>query len=511
MDVRRVFSLYLLVLGLVWPQFAGAKLVQVIHTNDLHSHMDYAGSKPDRGGYAAVKSLINLLKFKAKIQGIPTLILDGGDFSEGTHFFLAEQGLMSWEAMDEIGYDAVALGNHDYQIGNEGIDYILKMFRPKFNLLAANYIVENGFPSAKAGIKPYVEFEKGGIKIAILGLTTNELFYRWTAKPGGSVEDPIATAKKYAPELKKRNHFVFALTHMGANDERKLLEQVPAIDLVVGGHSHTTFFKPVYVPRAKNFGIQVQAGEHGKYVGEMLLDLQPGVPPRVIRYKLNEVNPLLVGQDWSMLYFVSQTRKAIEKRYGDGWLDEKIGYSKTDLERPLDGTTAWSSIYPRAFRKATGSDMAFDVGEFYGPTQVKGDITREKLLRFYPRVFDIFNPNGWTIWTVKIAGKVMVDIVKVAARIGFFFNLDGMTYRTVKKADGSYDYVDFKIGGQPVSPLKVYKVATSEGLGRGAKNASWLADLLTNPEDSGIPIWKTVEDEVRKSMPPVQMPHWASH
>ncbi|MEQ1877806.1 MAG: metallophosphoesterase, partial [Bdellovibrionia bacterium] len=453
MDVRRTLKLWCAISVLMFPLVSRAKLVQVIHTNDLHSHMDYAGSKPDRGGYAAVKNLINLLRLKAKIQGIPTLVLDAGDFSEGTHYFLADHGVKSWEAMDEIGYDAVALGNHDYQVGNVGLDYILKAFRPKFNLVAANYEVENGYPYAKAAIKPYVEFDKGGIKIAVLGLTTNELFYRWTAKPGGNVLDPTATAKKHVTELKKRNHFVFALTHLGTSADAKLLIDVPSLDLVVGGHSHDALFKPVYIPRAKNFGINVQAGEHGKYVGDMLLDLQPGVPPRVVRYKLVEVNPLLVGQDWSMLYFVHETRKAIETRFGDGWLDEVIGHSATDLERPLNGTTKWSSIYPRVFRKVTGADMAWDVGEFYGPSQAKGDITREKLIRFFPRVFDIFNPNGWTVWTFKLSGKAIVEIIKGAAKVGFFFNLDGLTYRAVTKADGTKDYVDFKIGGQNVAPL----------------------------------------------------------
>lgn len=502
MDVRRIGIIAFLFAFFVSATEVEAKLLQIIHTNDLHSHMDYAGSQPSRGGYAAVKQVVNFLKLRANLQSIPTLILDAGDFSEGTHFFFAEHGVRSWKAMDEIGYDAVALGNHDYQIGNAGMDFILKHFNPKYALLAANYDVGNGYPYVRDAIQPYVEYQKDGIKIAVIGLTTDSLVYKWTAKPGGDVENPTSVAKKLVPQLRKRNDFVIAITHLGHEEEVQLLKDVPGIDIVIGGHSHTELRKPVYVSRNNSFGITVQAGDHGRFVGDFLVDLKKNATPRVVRYKLVEVNPLVTGEDWGMLNFVAETRAAVDDRFGrQGWLDEVIGVTKIPMDRPVNGNTAWSGIFPKAYRLAAKADLAFDVGEFYGPSQPKGNITREKLLRYFPRTFDIFDDAGWTVWTIRLTGATITQVIKQAAKVGFFFNTDNITYRTIIDKNGKIDLTDFKVGGQKISLLRSYKVATSEGLGRGASKAHWLASLIANAEDTGIPIWTSVEAQIRQQYP----------
>lgn len=496
-DVRRL-PLVALFLATLLSAELQARPVQIIHTNDLHSHMDYAGSKPDRGGYAAVKVVIDRLRARAAAQGIPTLVLDGGDFSEGTHFYLADEGLKSWEALDEIGYDAVALGNHDYQVGPKGLEHITARLTPKAQILGANFVADKTFPNVNRVIKKSAEFVRDGVRIAVLGLTTNEFFYRWTAKPGGDVKDPVDTAKKLVPALKKRNDFVIALTHLGVKIDTKLVENVPGVDVVVGGHDHAVLSKPLLVARDKGpIAVVVQAGEHGKYVGDMLLDLEPGSPARVLRYRLIDVVTGEAGQDPDVQNFVARARQAIGDRYGQGWLDEVIGQTEIPMDRPVKGTTAWSRIFVQTYREATGADLAWDVGEFYGPSQTAGDITREKLVRYFPRVFDIKNPSGWTIWTMKLQGKAITEIIKQSAKQGFFFNLDGITYKIKLDAKGKTELTDFKIGGRKVSPFKVYTIATSEGLGRGTAQGHWLAKAFAQPKDSGISIWSAVESRLR--------------
>ncbi|HEX4925424.1 MAG TPA: metallophosphoesterase [Bdellovibrionales bacterium] len=495
-DVRRLLGGICLLLTLSTE--LQARPVQIIHTNDLHSHMDYAGSKPDRGGYAAVKVVIDKLRAQAAERGIPTLVLDGGDFSEGTHFYLADEGLKSWEALDQIGYDAVALGNHDYQVGPKGLEHILSRLNPKAQILGANFRADREYGNVNRVIKKSAEFVRDGIRIAVLGLTTNEFFYRWTAKPGGDVKDPIETAKKLVPALKKRNDFVIALTHIGTKADTKLVENVPGVDVVVGGHDHAVLYKPLLVAREKGpIAVVVQAGEHGKYVGDMLLDLERGSPARVLRYRLIDVITGETGVDPNVQQFVASARQAIDDRYGRGWLDEVIGQTDIPMDRPVKGTTPWSRLFVQTYREATGADLAWDVGEFYGPSQTAGDITREKLIRYFPRVFDIKNPNGWTIWTMKLQGKAITEIIKQSAKQGFFFNLDGITYKTKIDQKGKFELTDFKIGGKKVSPFKVYKIATSEGLGRGTAQGHWLAKAFAQPKDSGIPIWSAVESRLR--------------
>src|SRR5262245_42283193 len=113
---------------LTLPSISFAQRLQILHTNDLHAHFDEAEdlslaqgneNKPSRptGGYAQVKALIDKLKREAAAEGTESLVLDAGDFSEGTQYFLIDKGEETWRLMDTMGYDAVALGNHDFYIG----------------------------------------------------------------------------------------------------------------------------------------------------------------------------------------------------------------------------------------------------------------------------------------------------------------------------------------------------------------------------------------------------------
>ena len=101
---------------------AYARLVQILHTNDLHSHFEQAEDRsiagivsPDKpkGGYAHVKALIEKMRAEAASQGVESIVVDAGDFSEGAPFFLADKGEVSWRVMNAMGYDAVTIGNHD--------------------------------------------------------------------------------------------------------------------------------------------------------------------------------------------------------------------------------------------------------------------------------------------------------------------------------------------------------------------------------------------------------------
>src|SRR5262245_44283655 len=138
----------LLLASLAFPKPASAALLEIIHTNDLHSHFEHSVD-PTEGSYAALKAQIDRLKSEAQAQGIETLVLDAGDFSEGTEFFLAEHGEDSYRMMDALGYDAVALGNHDYLMGQDELDRLLGKVAPNYKLLCANFDKYDDLPNLK--------------------------------------------------------------------------------------------------------------------------------------------------------------------------------------------------------------------------------------------------------------------------------------------------------------------------------------------------------------------------
>ena len=116
-----------------------AKLVQILHTNDLHSYLESTIKDPKKGGHAYLKTAIEKQKYLAGRQGIPSLVLDAGDFLEGNLFFLADGGKQVMKVMNNMGYDAVVLGNHDWLMGTKQMEGYLEETAPSFPLLAANF------------------------------------------------------------------------------------------------------------------------------------------------------------------------------------------------------------------------------------------------------------------------------------------------------------------------------------------------------------------------------------
>ena len=149
--------------ALCFSALAHSTLLQILHTNDLHSHFEEAEDQslaglvpphPPMGGYAQVKAMIDKLKAEAAAQGIETLVLDAGDFTEATQYFLADQGEASWEIMNAMGFDAVTLGNHDYLMGQTDLDRIVGRAQPTFPVLSANFIHSRNLLNLNRHFKP---------------------------------------------------------------------------------------------------------------------------------------------------------------------------------------------------------------------------------------------------------------------------------------------------------------------------------------------------------------------
>ncbi|MBI3544234.1 MAG: metallophosphoesterase [Deltaproteobacteria bacterium] len=483
----------LLALLLLWAPQAEAKLLQIIHTNDLHSHFEHAQDYA-KGHYAAVKATIDRLKRDAQAQGIDTLTLDAGDFTEGTQFFLPSRGEFSWRLMDELGYDAVALGNHDYLMGQDELDRLLASTNPKFKLLCANFDVFDGLKHLKKHLKPYAEFKKSGARIAVVGLTTDEWEYGWRA--GELVIDPPGEVLPgVLKRLRRKNDFVIALTHVGVDGDKQLAA-ANNVDLIVGGHEHRFLYDYLSVKNPSGRVVPiVQAGEHGEVVGDLLVDVTPGEPLRVVRYQLV---PVAQGgpRDAAVDAHVAAARSELEREYGTEWLAEPIGYSEVPMTRPRFETTEWGDLVVEGMRNAVHADMALDTGDLFGDNQPAGPVTREKLFVLYPRVFDLGERFGWTVWTVHIYGWLLKIALEQALHLGFVFTISGATY-DVTGPPGKEKIANLKIGNRPVKWYKDYTVALPEGIGRAADEMIELVKLaLRSPTDSRIPVWAAVEAEL---------------
>ena len=255
MSNRRSFikqsGLGILGLSLV-PQLSFAKRgdvkITILHTNDMHSHIQpfTSGRNKGLGGMAQRAGLINSIREKED----HVLLLDAGDIFQGTPYFNFYGGELEFKLMSEMKYDAVTIGNHDFDNGLEG--FAKQLPHANFPFLIANYDFSDTILKEK--FKAYKVFNKGGVKVGVFGIGI-ELDGLVPKKLYGNTiyKDPIETANKYATLLKKEKKcdLVICLSHLGFKYKNEkvsdmvLATQSHDIDLIIGGHTHTFLKKPV--------------------------------------------------------------------------------------------------------------------------------------------------------------------------------------------------------------------------------------------------------------------------
>jgi 5'-nucleotidase len=220
----------------------------ILHTNDMHSHIHpfTSGRNNGLGGMAQRAALIKQIRKKEE----HVLLLDAGDVFQGTPYFNVYGGELEFKLMSEMKYDAVTLGNHDFDNGLVGLKKQLP--HANFPFLIANYDFSNTI--LKDTFKPYKVFQKGNLKIGVFGIGIEldglvpKKLYQNTI-----YQDPISTANYYAKLLKQKEKcdLVICLSHLGFKyKEEKMSDMIFAsqtqdIDLIIGGHTHTFLKKPV--------------------------------------------------------------------------------------------------------------------------------------------------------------------------------------------------------------------------------------------------------------------------
>ncbi len=283
----------------------------ILHTNDHHGR--FWQNKYGEYGMAAQKSLIDSVKKEIESGGGRVLLLSAGDINTGVPESDLQDAEPDFKGMNILGYDAMAVGNHEF---DKPLAVLFKQEQwARFPMLSAN--IYDG-KSGERLFKPYSIFEEQGLKVAIIGLTTED-----TAKIGnpeviGAIDfhDPKKEAKKLIDELKKREKpdIIFALTHMGYYENGKHGGNAPGdvslarfleagdLDLIVGGHTHDAVcmaapdvldqnFAPGdnCRPDKQNGTWIVQAYEWGKYVGRADFEFKNG-GLELVHYELIPVN-----------------------------------------------------------------------------------------------------------------------------------------------------------------------------------------------------------------------------
>ena len=298
--------------------FAAEKILTIIHTNDLHSHLlgfspiidyrpDITGGDGTRGGWARMATVIKQEKEKRKN---PVFILDAGDFLMGSllHMISREEAV-ELRLMKDMGYDALTLGNHEFDLKPRGLARILNSAATKGGMPAivfSNAIfskesdrddtLEEAFN--KGLVKPYIILERDGIRIGIFGLMGKDAAEKAPFASPVKFRDPIEISKEMVKVLREKEKvdMVICLSHSGVSkaksrsEDEILAQKVQGIDVIVGGHSHTRLEKPIMI----NSTLIVQAWEYGKCVGVIDLLWENGKAKQK-NYRLIDIDASIPG------------------------------------------------------------------------------------------------------------------------------------------------------------------------------------------------------------------------
>jgi 2',3'-cyclic-nucleotide 2'-phosphodiesterase (5'-nucleotidase family) len=429
--------------------FAGAEesVIRILYVNDFHGFAEPyrpLGSQEPHGGIAYLAARAEELRNER-----PSLLLSAGDMLQGNNWANLFQGKSAIELMNTMRFDAMVAGNHEFDFGQEILRK--RISEARFPVLGANV---RGLDL----LKPYVIREVGGVKVAIIGVVTEDAPVSTHPRnvAGLEFDPPAAVVQRYARELEGKADIFLVLSHIGLSEDRALAERAKGIDIIVGGHSHTKLLKPLVVGNT----IIVQAWEHAKTLGVLDLTVRDG---KIIRFEghLEEIRPKQGTEHKAVLAVVEMYQKRL-----DTALNEKVGATEVDLdgENARKRETNLGDLIADIVRQVSGADAAIINGG-----EIRTDIRNGEI-----RVKDVYSVLPFNDYVVAIrltGGQIREALEHGVSAIeeggGRFPQVSGLSFAYDPTAGKGSRVKEILIAGIPVDPDKFYSVATNDFLAAG--------------------------------------------
>jgi 5'-nucleotidase / UDP-sugar diphosphatase len=439
--------------------------VRILHVNDFHGfaipYKPY-GSDEAQGGLAYLAARIEELR-----TGKPTLLLAAGDMIQGNNWANLFQGKSSIEAMNAMNFDAMVVGNHEFDFGQTILKE--KIEEANFPILGANVI-------GVSTLRPYIIKDFDGISIAIIGVVTGDTPVTTHPKnvTGLQFMSPEDAVKKYVHELRDKSTIIVVLSHIGFSADIDLARKVDGIDVIVGGHSHTKVEKPSIV--GKTF--VVQAFEHGKALGVLDLTVENG---KVVgaNGRLEPIKP--IGQE-------NKAVGAVVANYQqrvDAVMHEAVGEAMLDL----DGAnvrlqeTNLGNLITDVMRNTAGADVAI----------INGGTIRTSIKQGPVRVSDVYAvvPFDNYIVSIKLTGQQIRETLEhgvsaIEEGEGRFPQVSGLVFTYDRAGQKGSRVKEIFIAGKPLVAGKEYTVATNDFLAAGGDGYKAFGDSVKSSKDYAV-------------------------
>jgi len=458
--VTRRSLLVALVLALSLPALSIAQTtasLTILHTNDTHGHLlpfsyptvvaqgsEEARLKEKRniGGIARRATLAAKIRADLAAKAIPVWLIDAGDFSDGTPFSTEYHGEADVAAMNAAGYNFATIGNHEF---NNPMAQTRKLVGlAKYPILLANAVDR---ATRRPIGQPWRVEKIGAARVGLFGLITRDAATYPAGKEGIDVLDEIATATDVVKTLRGQADIVILISHCGDELDNRLAAEVPGLDVIIGGHSHSRLPVGEFVWHSDDLRVDdvngtiiVQAFQWGGELGRLDLLFRKTANRRwsVDRYR-ERLIPITdaIAADQSVAAVVDKFWQPIAERFG-----QVVGQAVADFSTRGDDEAPYNLVAD-AVREMMGAEFELENAGGVRAPLVSGPITRADMVTMDP--FDN------KVITFKATGRQIRDILS-----RYTPYVSGLRYRVV-----SGKLTDVTINGQPLDDEKTYAGATN--------------------------------------------------
>jgi len=442
-----------------------ADRIQLLHTDDIHGHLDFdtvkSGSSTfSQGGMATLAAQVSLLRARAPQR---TLLVDGGDAWQGTFISNANRGEAVTRAMSLMHYDAMAVGNHDFDWGQDILAQRSK--EASFPFLATN-VVETKTGQVPTYLKPYVIKDEGIAKVGIIGVTNPDgnTIVKATSVAGLKFGPPAQVAP-FVAEVAKQVDIVVVVAHIGSADAAKLARDVPGIDVIVAAHDHA----PIQTARVEGKTTIVDAGAYTQYLGHLEIVVDPATHKMKDAVRAGELQAIAANQslqpDPEIVALVEARRAEADK-----YTSRVVGTLKSDLDGSSRDENAIGDLIGDAFveyGKAQGwkTDVAF-----YNAAGIRSSLKAGPVT--YGELYQVL-PFENTLVSVDLTGAQLKEVLEDASGRAGRLQIGGgsWVYRFTNAA--GQRVLEATIAGAPLDAARVYHVATIDYLLLGGDGHTW--------------------------------------
>jgi 5'-nucleotidase / UDP-sugar diphosphatase len=470
----RILILAPLLVALSAIAVANEREVVILYTNDFHSAIDpipaywLPGEPKHLGGAAQLATLVERIRKEERQKGNPVFLFDSGDMFTGMLAKLTK-GEALMEMMITLHYDAMAIGNHEFDYGWE--NFREEMFRVPFPVLGANIFYHEGhIPFAP----PHAILERDGVRVGVIGIIGQDA--RSVVLPsfveGLDFEDPAGAIARSIAELKKDVDFIVVLAHQGNTGPMQtdaenhpevqrdfdadiaLCGEVPGIDVFVGGHAHRGIEVPYVHPDTGS--IIVQTYGYGTRLGFLRLRVDTE-HHRVLSHEgeLLKVWSDELPPDPTMAAKMERYEKQVAPIIG-----EVVGQSSVRLVRSYNTESRLGAFSSDVIRELAGAEAAFMNAGGLRADLPEGDITIGNVQDAFPfyNTVDVFSLTGRDVREILEQGFTLLRGMVQVSGIEAHYDLSRPAGKRL---------VEARIGGEPLDDSRVYRVGANSFLGEG--------------------------------------------